>query len=93
MDTDRRGGRPGSRGGVVTELALGPGAVAYVCWGVAVRRPPLHVVSTSLYLIPPLTLPIAWVWVADIPAALSEMGPVIVLAGLLIVHVKASASN
>jgi drug/metabolite transporter (DMT)-like permease len=44
-------------------------------------------------LIPPLTLSIAWVWLAEIPTALSAIGTVIVLAALLVVHFKASASN
>lgn len=67
-------------------LTLGPSVLAYVGWGVALAHLPIALVSSSLYLIPPLAFLFAWIWLGEKPSWLSAFGTVIVLAGVLLVH-------
>lgn len=69
-------------------LALFPAALAYALWSYALARLPVAQVSSSLYLVPVLTFPIAWIWLGEVPSALSVVGGAIVLAGVLLVQMK-----
>jgi drug/metabolite transporter (DMT)-like permease len=64
----------------VTRIAL---------WSYALARLPVTQVSSSLYLVPVFTFPIAWIWLGEVPGALSFIGGAITLAGVLLVQMKA----
>ena len=69
-------------------LALFPGALSFALWSYALARLPVTQASSSLYLVPVFTFPIAWVWMGEVPAALSFFGGAIALAGVLLVHAQ-----
>ena len=73
---------------IVLFMAVLPGALAFILWGHAMAGLPVAVVSSSLYLVPVLTFPVAWLWLGEVPALLSWIGASIVLTGVLIVHFK-----
>lgn len=80
---------PASANWALLFLALFPAALAFALWSYALARLPLAQVSSSLYLVPVLTFPIAWIWLGEAPRALSFIGAAIALAGVLLVQVKA----
>ena len=69
-------------------LALFPAALAFALWSYALARLPVAQVSSALYLVPVLTFPLAWVWLGEVPSALSVCGGAVALAGVLLVHLK-----
>ncbi len=69
-------------------LALFPAALSFALWSYALARLPVAEVASSLYLVPVLTFPIAWVWLGEVPSALSFGGGAIALAGVLLVQLK-----
>jgi drug/metabolite transporter (DMT)-like permease len=73
-------------------LALFPAALSFALWSYALARLPVAQVSGSLYLVPVLTFPIAWVWLGEVPGALSFGGGAIALAGVLLVQFGGSGS-
>ncbi len=70
-------------------LALFPAALSFALWSYALARLPVAQVSSSLYLVPVFTFPIAWIWLGEVPGALSFIGGAITLAGVLLVQMKA----
>jgi len=69
-------------------LALFPGALSFALWSYALGRLPLTQASSSLYLVPVFTFPIAWLWMGEVPGALSFAGGAIALLGVVLVQVK-----
>lgn len=69
-------------------LALFPAALAFALWSYALARLPVARVSSALYLVPVLTFPIAWVWLGEVPSALSFGGGAVALAGVLLVQLR-----
>jgi drug/metabolite transporter (DMT)-like permease len=80
---------PASANWALLFLALFPAALSFALWSYALARLPVAQVSSSLYLVPVLTFPIAWVWLGEVPGALSFIGGAITLAGVLLVQLKA----
>ena len=79
---------PASANWALLFLALFPAALSFTLWSYALARLPVAQVSSSLYLVPVLAFPIAWIWLAEVPSALSMGGGVVVLAGVLLVQLK-----
>jgi drug/metabolite transporter (DMT)-like permease len=75
----------------VVFLGIFPGAIAYVAWGYALSRMPASVLSTFLYFQPVNAAVIAWLWLGEIPTALTLVGGVVSLAGVILVNTKGSA--
>lgn len=69
-------------------LALLPGVLAYLWWNLALAHLPVAVISSSLYLIPPLTFLIAWAWLGEAPGPGAWIGGAIALAGVALVQFK-----
>lgn len=69
-------------------LALFPGALSFALWSYALARLPVAQVSSSLYLVPVLTFPIAWIWLGEVPGTLSFIGGAITIVGVLLVQLK-----
>lgn len=79
---------PASANWALLFLALFPAALSFALWSYALARLPVAQVSSALYLVPVLTFPIAWVWLGEVPSALSFIGGAIALAGVLLVQMK-----
>ncbi len=77
---------PASANWALLFLALFPAALAFSLWSYALARLPVAQVSSSLYLVPVFTFPIAWIWLGEVPGALSLVGGAITLAGVLLVQ-------
>ena len=75
----------------VVFLALFPGALAYLLWNHALARLPVALAASSLYLIPPLTFAVAWVWLGEAPGLLSWIGGAVALAGVALVQLQGKA--
>jgi len=83
---------PASANWALLYLALFPGALSFALWSYALARLPVAQVSSSLYLVPVLTFPIAWVWMGEVPGMASLAGGGIVLLGVLLVQMRGSDS-
>lgn len=66
----------------VLYLGLFPAAVAYVFWNRVVSQLPVSRAASFLYLVPPFSFFMAWIWHREIPTAISLLGGVIALAGV-----------
>jgi drug/metabolite transporter (DMT)-like permease len=65
-------------------LGVLPGALAYVTWAYALSRVPASLLGTSLYLEPPIAIAIAFVWLGELPPALTVLGGLVAIAGVVI---------
>jgi drug/metabolite transporter (DMT)-like permease len=70
----------------VLYLGLFPAALGYMAWSHVLARLPAAVAGSLLYLVPAMALFTAWVWLAEVPALLSLLGGVLVLAGVIVVN-------
>lgn len=66
-------------------LGVFPSALGFVLWGYAVARLPITVSTSLLYLVPPVAVLVAWVWLGSLPTVLELCGGVIVVAGVVLV--------
>ena len=67
-------------------LGLFPGAIAYSTWAFALARSDASRLTTLLYLVPVVTIGIAYLWLAEVPAAVSVLGGGIAIIGVVIVQ-------
>lgn len=74
-----------SVGGWVAAVYLGllPSALGFVLWGYAVGRLPVAISTSLLYLVPPIAVFIAWIWLGEIPVLAELIGGLIVLIGVV----------
>jgi len=72
----------------VVYLGVLPGALGFVGWTYALSRAPASVVATFLYLVPVFAIFIAWVWLGEIPLALSLVGGLLSLVGVVLVNTR-----
>jgi drug/metabolite transporter (DMT)-like permease len=76
-----------SLGGWVAAVYLGllPSAVGFVLWGSAVAKLPVAVSTSLLYLVPPVAVLIAWLWLGDLPLPIELLGGVVVITGVVVI--------
>jgi drug/metabolite transporter (DMT)-like permease len=76
-----------SASGWVAAIYLGllPSALGFVLWGDAVARLPVAVSTSLLYLVPPVAVLIAWLWLGEIPLPTELFGGLVVIAGVAVI--------
>jgi drug/metabolite transporter (DMT)-like permease len=66
-------------------LGLLPSALGFVLWAYAVARLPVAACTSLLYLVPPVAVVIAWLWLGEVPIAAEVLGSVVVIAGVVVI--------
>ncbi|MEF2978949.1 DMT family transporter [Subtercola sp. YIM 133946] len=63
-------------------LGLLPSAAGFVLWAYAVARMPVAASTSLLYLVPPVAVFIAWVWLGERPIPAELLGGAVVIVGV-----------
>jgi drug/metabolite transporter (DMT)-like permease len=73
--------------GWLAALYLGqlPSALGFVLWGYAVARLSVVASTSLLYLVSPVAVFIAWIWLGELPILSELLGGLIVLAGVVVI--------
>jgi drug/metabolite transporter (DMT)-like permease len=66
-------------------LGLLPSALGFVLWAYVTARLPVAASTSLLYLVPPMAVFIAWLWLGEHPVAAELSGGLIVIAGVVII--------
>ncbi len=66
-------------------LGLVPSALGFVLWGFAASHLPTVTLTSLLYLVPPVAVLIAWIWLDEVPTRVELVGGLLVLAGVIVV--------
>lgn len=67
-------------------LAIGPSAIAFTTWSYAVAQVPVTRVMPFLYAVPLVALAVGWTALGERPTALSLVGCLLIILGLVIVN-------
>jgi drug/metabolite transporter (DMT)-like permease len=67
-------------------LGIFPAALGYVTWAYTLARVPAARAASFLYLVPAVTLGIAWIWLGEWPTWLALLGGAIAILGVVIVN-------
>ncbi|MDR8409462.1 DMT family transporter [Nonomuraea sp. 3-1Str] len=73
-------------------LGLLPSALGFVTWGYAVARYTIAQSTAALYLVPPLAIGVAFVWLGEIPGPVELVGGLISMVGVLLIHRQTARS-
>jgi len=67
-------------------LGLAPSALGFVTWGYAVARFPVARSTAALYLVPPVTLAVAFGWLGETPGLVELLGGAVGIAGVVVIN-------
>lgn len=70
----------------VVYLGIAPSVIGYVMWSSALSRLPAGIAGSVLYMVPPVALIVAWVWLGEMPSLISIIGGAFVLTGVILVN-------
>ena len=70
----------------IVYLGVFPAACAYVAWAYILSQMTVSRATSFLYIIPVVAVLLGWVWLKEIPTALSLAGGAVALAGVVIVN-------
>ena len=78
--------------GVLAALFLGvvPSAIGFVAWADAVRRVPMTVAASSLYLVPVVAIAVAFVWLGEVPRSSELAGGAVAVVGVVLANRSAA---
>ena len=66
-------------------LGLLPSALGFVLWGYVTAHLPVAASTSLLYLVPPIAVLIAWLWLGEVPVAAELAGGLVVIAGVVVI--------
>lgn len=72
--------------GAIVFLALGPGVTAYIAWAHVLSRLPISRAASFQYLVPPVSLLVAYAWLGEVPGAVTLAGGALALGGVVVVN-------
>lgn len=72
-------------------VGVGASAVGFVLWAKALAAAPASVVASALYVTPPLSALIGWVWLDEQPTLWVLVGGMIILSAVFLVMRKGMA--
>lgn len=77
-------------GATLTVVYLGvfPIAVAYATWAYALSRLPASHAASFLYLVPVMAAAFAWLWLRELPSAMTVAGGCVALGGVVLVNLR-----
>jgi drug/metabolite transporter (DMT)-like permease len=67
-------------------IGVFPTAIAYLTWAMALSYSEASSVSNSLYLEPVVAIIVTWIWLQELPTALSIVGGFVAIASVIIVN-------
>jgi drug/metabolite transporter (DMT)-like permease len=65
-------------------LGIVPTILGYICWNFALSRAPASKVSSFMYVQPLVASTIAWAWLGQVPGALTAVGGLLAVGGVLL---------
>lgn len=71
---------------VTVYLGVGPSAIAYLAWATIVTQIPVSKAVSFLYLVPPVAVGIAWLFLGEQPTMLTVTGGAVTIGGVALVH-------
>ncbi len=74
----------------VVYLGIFPGALGYIAWSFALSRLTASSASNFLYLVSPLAIGMAWIWLGELPTVTALIGGGFALAGVVLVNTSGS---
>ena len=76
-----------SNAGWIAAIYLGllPSALGFVLWGYVTAHLPIAASTSLLYLVPPIAVLIAWLWLGEVPVAAELAGGLVVIAGVVVI--------
>nr|WP_280922837.1 DMT family transporter [Streptomyces sp. MZ04] len=83
---------PASAIGPAVYLGLLPSALGFVTWGYAVSRDTVARATGALYLVPPVALAVAYVWLGETPRPVELIGGLISVAGVVLINRRLTQS-